>query len=774
MTRKMFKKWSLNLITIFICICIFTTVSCAFACDGTNENIFLNDLTANDGANAELEIDDRSTAELEIDDNPTSEKTVYDTTTNSTYEELEPKPKYVPNNGSFDDLDNEIKNLSPGDIYNMDKDYYYKPGDHTSNYGITILVDNITINGNGHIIDGRNQSLLLTVKGKNVKIFNITFMNSLLYKSPTIQGNNYKYQSGRSPIYWEGDNGLISDCLFIGNSALISGGAITWAGNNGKIDRSMFINNTAGMIGGSIYICGSNNIISNCTFINSSSQICGEAIYLDSKVKNCNVSGAYNGKLLLIDGRTNNISVSDLNCIYESVFGGETINLIPLIYSAIMSKDSCVRLNSETTYYVQHVGNKFILTLTKTYSDGLIYEKRYTLQDVENLNDVFLRLIQENYINEFVFTKYVEITCIEDYEYARTLTADHVLTQNQFMIFLSDLSGAKGVSEKSVMKRLNVFFKEGLIINNGNTWNPFESGFDVVNIEGRGATIHIDSGDRDEYKWVSITGDVIFSASNLTIDGFNTAIENLGGICILNFVNLNNNRMDYWIERDWGAGILNAGMCICNNCSFTNNYCKNGGAIFNQRILRLDNCTFAGNKAYGIGNDVLNADQGNVTIDGKEVKGTSGYVSYVQSIDELSSAFITIASVFISTVIGTFVGMASLNPVAGIAVGACIGAAIGALGFATIDSNTFNIHFNRLENCLLLICGCALAGGLGGAIGYNIAQSGILQGGEAIIDIESSTSSTLYPASSGLDTSNLISEAWIDLDDTISVISDVI
>ena len=361
MTRKMFKKWSLNLITIFICICIFTTVSCAFACDGTNENIFLNDLTANDGANAELEIDDRSTAELEIDDNPTSEKTVYDTTTNSTYEELE--PKYVPNNGSFDDLDNEIKNLSPGDIYNMDKDYYYKPGDHTSNYGITILVDNITINGNGHIIDGRNQSLLLTVKGKNVKIFNITFTNSLLYKSQTIQWNNYKYQSGRSPIYWEGYNGLISDCLFIGNSALISGGAITWAGNNGKIDRSMFINNTAGMIGGSIHICGSNIAVSNCTFINSSSKICGEAIYLDSKVKNCNVSGAYNGKLLLIDGRTNNISVSDLNCIYESVFGGETINLIPLIYSAIMSKDSCVRLNSETTYYVQHVGNKFILTL---------------------------------------------------------------------------------------------------------------------------------------------------------------------------------------------------------------------------------------------------------------------------------------------------------------------------------------------------------------------------------------------------------------------------
>ena len=28
------------------------------------------------------------------------------------------------------------------------------------------------------------------------------------------------------------------------------------------------------------------------------------------------------------------------------------------------------------------------------------------------------------------------------------------------------------------------------------------------------------------------------------------------------------NKMKYIFDRDWGAGILNAGYCICNNCSY--------------------------------------------------------------------------------------------------------------------------------------------------------------------------------------------------------------
>ena len=47
---------------------------------------------------------------------------------------------------------------------------------------------------------------------------------------------------------------------------------------------------------------------------------------------------------------------------------------------------------------------------------------------------------------------------------------------------------------------------------------------------------------------------------NLTVEGFNTAIDNRDGYCVLNNVALNNNRMDYIIDRDDGAAILNGGL----------------------------------------------------------------------------------------------------------------------------------------------------------------------------------------------------------------------
>lgn len=94
-----------------------------------------------------------------------------------------------------------------------------------------------------------------------------------------------------------------------------------------------------------------------------------------------------------------------------------------------------------------------------------------------------------------------------------------------------------------------------------------------------------------------LSEDKTFYAYNIILEGFNTVIENMGGECMFDHVCFRNNKMDYLVDRDWGAAILNAGLCICNQCSFENNYAKNGGAIFNQGILILDNCTFAGNEA---------------------------------------------------------------------------------------------------------------------------------------------------------------------------------
>ncbi|MBQ6511895.1 hypothetical protein [Methanobrevibacter sp.] len=60
-------------------------------------------------------------------------------------------------NGSFDDLQRDIEELSPGDIYNVTKDYFfdsgYGPHLNIRNPIINIATDNVTINGNGHVME---------------------------------------------------------------------------------------------------------------------------------------------------------------------------------------------------------------------------------------------------------------------------------------------------------------------------------------------------------------------------------------------------------------------------------------------------------------------------------------------------------------------------------------------------------------------------------------------------------------------------------------------
>ncbi len=163
-------------------------------------------------------------------------------------------------------------------------------------------------------------------------------------------------------------------------------------------------------------------------------------------------------------------------------------------------------------------------------------------------------------------------------------------------------------------------------------------GYDVIAIMGNGSTIKGGAGDRDEKKWLVLDKDVTFIANDLTIKNFNTAIECLKGTCYFNNVNFNGNRMDYWIDRDWGAAILNTGIVICNNCSFTDNYAKYGAAIFNQGFLSLNNCTFKGNTAYGerndvhVGDNVGIGDGGRVQIDGVNITKNNNIVYFAESI----------------------------------------------------------------------------------------------------------------------------------------------
>ena len=166
------------------------------------------------------------------DDNQNEIIKMDNTNTTTVDEEL----KAGSNVGTFKDLNELLKSSS---TVTLNKDYAFdssKDADFIN--GINISSARMTINGNGHSIDGKGSAKIFTVKGTRVTLNNINFING-----KSTQGG---------AITWEGYLGKIVNCKFINNSvtdyndpkSLSKGGAIYWLGYSGSISNSVFINNS--------------------------------------------------------------------------------------------------------------------------------------------------------------------------------------------------------------------------------------------------------------------------------------------------------------------------------------------------------------------------------------------------------------------------------------------------------------------------------------------------------------------------------------------------
>ena len=175
--------------------------------------------------------------------------------------------------------------------------------------------------------------------------------------------------------------------------------------------------------------------------------------------------------------------------------------------------------------------------------------------------------------------------------------------------------------------------------------------------------------------------------------------------------------MDYWFEQDYGAAICNTGTCVCNNCTFKNNYCKYGGAIFSQGALEINNCTFKDNYAYGHGDNIFNADKGIVRVDGVEIRNTQGYVYHDERISKKDMTLTSFLAVAFAASLGFTIGTIFGSPAAGFALGAMVGGAVGACAAGYICSHIYDVTFDRTNLCICLIVACTVAGAAGGSLG---------------------------------------------------------
>ena len=637
------------------------------------------------------------------------------------------EPIKVP--GSFDELNKDISNLKTGDTYKITKDYVFNQTKEPSvNPAIKITADNVTIDGNYHSITlkGKTKEFrIFEVSGNNVTIKNFCFIND--------PSNNKKYNdhdnpdiariiknNKQSPITWTGNNGHLSDCTFDSTKAYI-GGAINWSGSNGTLEYNKFSNVQALGVGGSIYLRSANTTLNNCYFVNSTSKLSNEEIYVDRNhknilIKDCGFISPTNTHI--INGNVTNIDINNILDAAFSKMGNKTIDLVPMIYKSI-TVGGINTLENNISYYATVNGNEFILCTSKNLKNDVTYMKNYHFKNITSCDDIYSKLFNDKYSNDYQLIANVYVNNTNDYETIANTNYGSRIKSNED-ILKADIGSLNKIKYTTA---LNVEFLRQMKIKSTKTITKSNMNFDIINIRGHNSTIECSYDTSNTDIWTKID-QKIFLASNLNILGFNNAVENNGGNCIFNNITFKDNKMNYLIKRDWGAAILNTGCVACNNCSFIGNYAKNRGAIFSQGLLINNNCTFVHNVAYGQGDDICIGDGGKLIINGENITemNRQSAVRFAESISNAGYEAIKWVSFGSSFIVGCIVGAVTVNPLIGTVAGMGTGALIGSIASSYVISKTYDANFNRARVCAILIGGSTAAGAIGGATGGIISH----------------------------------------------------
>ncbi len=653
------------------------------------------------------------------------------------------------NAGNFNDLTSEIGELKPGDTLTLTRDYYFDYG--VNDYNIIIDQDDITIDGNGHVIDEMNCPVAFMVKGNNVRICNLNFINAVCHKINVISISkleNITFDSGESLISWFGNDGVLSDCTFAGNSA-VNGGAVAWMGSNGLINQCIFINNTASGVGGAIYISGVNNTITNSIFKNSISNCTCEAIFTDRNNKNCNISHCVvNDMIPVIHGKLSGIDVDYLRYgVYQNI-AGEKIDLVSTIYEAIMF-NCALKYNENINYAFAYFNNTFLFSINGKLNNGeylINYEYSFANVTVYNntysWNKIFNDLLKHSKI------KYNKTISVVKNVYVKN-SADYNgtihLKKSDTVKYLS----GRNIDIAGAYISLNVTFAGNLSIVTGETWKVHKSGYDFIHVNGQSSKISLSKGSEKKI-WVSIDKNDYFSATKLIVDGFNCHVEDKGGKGVFEEVSFKNahNKGDF--NRGFGGAILNQGHVVCKNCYFYNNVAKCGGAVFNAGYFEYADCIFENNYASKKGNDicsvdkakekegddsltVMRSDKCTIVINGGNIteNGKHGYV-HVKSESLVKATIIgAVTGYVIGAVVGFVVGVCTLNPLigvaAGVGAGVTAGIAMGAYSSSYMISNNYNPELNTRTVYKTVIGVSAVAGVIGGAFGGYVAIEGFFE-----------------------------------------------
>lgn len=224
---------------------------------------------------------------------------------------------------SFASLQSEIWSAENGETIILECDYEWSEDDGTNGIAVYSTTKNVTIDGNGHTIDGKNSARIFFINegADNIIIKNLNFINgnsngggAILWRGSNgvLENNKFTSNTGSEiggAVYWDAPNGiirnnqfndnsatkqsgggiyvsakstdiLITDNQFTNNRANTCGGGVGWSGAYGTLSNNIFTGNTVGESGGALYFDGPNSKIYANSFLNNQATGSGGAIYL--------------------------------------------------------------------------------------------------------------------------------------------------------------------------------------------------------------------------------------------------------------------------------------------------------------------------------------------------------------------------------------------------------------------------------------------------------------------------------------------------------------
>ena len=276
--------------------------------------------------------------------------------------------------GTFAELQTIINNAQAGDTIILDKDYKNDGSSIVEGIGIEIHKD-LTIIGNGHILDGNHLSSIFSTDYTTLTFENITLMN----------GNGLIDEANGGAIY--GDNLNFINCNFINNNVDDGdGGAIFCFSNNMTVTNSTFINNNANGDGGAISLGVYNNSLfnmSNCVFIDNAATNNGGGIFADIR-------------------STSGENLKIYNCTFENSTLYNTTNVDYLTGSEVVSSweqtlsDEKVPSEKLVKEYIDNLpGNEVVTSWEQTLSNKKVPSERLVKEYVDDLIGNVMQYIQQ-------------------------------------------------------------------------------------------------------------------------------------------------------------------------------------------------------------------------------------------------------------------------------------------------------------------------------------------------------------------------------------------